>query len=129
MRVFMVVAAALLFAACGNTMLCASSNCTGCCESAQGRCLSGTDVAFCGVGGATCKVCKTGEVCTGTGACQNRTQACSPNTCTGCCDDQGRCVAGQLASACGESGVSCTVCLATQQCFPTTSGAMGGRCQ
>lgn len=123
------IIAILLASSCGPMTLCASSNCMGCCESPTGRCLSGQDVAFCGVSGAACKTCASGEVCTGTGACVNRNQPCGPSTCSGCCNASGVCVSGQLAAECGNSGNACMTCLAIDMCVPSTGAAMGGLCQ
>src|SRR5512146_1229 len=42
--------------------------------------------------------------------------SCSAATCTGCCQDDGTCVAGTDATACGISAGRCDVCVTPQTC-------------
>ncbi len=41
---------------------------------------------------------------------------CNSSSCTGCCDEDGVCRGGDEATACGQSGVACTVCGAESRC-------------
>src|SRR4051794_32421879 len=62
--------------------------------------------------------------CGGTKTCKNCT--------TGCCDGNGVCQSGNLATACGANGVSCTECAGGQSCSlgtchnPGVGGGGGG---
>lgn len=54
---------------------------------------------------------------------------CSASNCTGCCDDQGVCKAGNEASACGIGGALCDACQAFNTCqlgFCLAGGTAGG---
>ena len=53
-------------------------------------------------------------------ATQDAGGACGPDTCEGCCGEDGRCRLGQDVSACGAGGAACAVCTSDQSC---TSGA------
>jgi hypothetical protein len=58
--------------------------------------------------------------------------ACGPDSCTGCCDANGECVAGFTPNSCGASGNRCDVCVGEQACFlgrcmsPAVSGGGDG---
>jgi hypothetical protein len=41
---------------------------------------------------------------------------CDATTCAGCCDDQGKCQAGTVTTACGGGGMLCVTCPGTQTC-------------
>lgn len=47
---------------------------------------------------------------------QTQRARCTRANCTGCCDAEEQCQAGNVASACGTGAVSCQVCGATQSC-------------
>jgi hypothetical protein len=56
---------------------------------------------------------------------------CSASTCSGCCTDQGQCLAGSGQTTCGRGGTACKVCSLTESCVATTgacapSSAGGG---
>jgi hypothetical protein len=59
-------------------------------------------------------------------------QRCSAETCTGCCDAAGECVAGSQQTSCGTNGATCAVCAADRRCsrgdcvVPTSGGVAGG---
>ena len=96
--------------------------CAGCCD-ATGVCRSGSDSNACGLGGVECLNCGAlGFACV-SGACEGPAPACSPATCTGCCDAQGQCQFGDKADACGVSGGKCANCAAQSQ------SCIGGKCQ
>ena len=97
-----------------STTPCGPSNCNGCCKS--GQCVSGTSSTACGVGGAACSTCKTGETCSG-GKCGS--SSCGPGSCSGCCKS-GMCLSGTSASDCGTGGASCTACASYQKCLSGT---------
>jgi hypothetical protein len=91
---------------------CSPSSCpVGCCAGAA--CKTGDMVANCGSGGQPCKVCKTGEKCTG-GVCNNPS-VCGPGSCNGCCES-GKCLSGTSTTACGKGGAVCSKCGTKQSC-------------
>ena len=107
---------------------CNRSNCNGCCDDLQ-QCQTGTAATACGEGAVTCQVCSAGQVCqagncrigsgAGGGGGMNTdagNQPCGPNTCQGCCNNQGQCVAGNAATACGKMGIVCNACGGSQTC-------------
>lgn len=59
-----IAAAALVFAACGQTgqTTCNADSCDGCCDS-TGKCRTGDQNDACGAGGLNCDVCSGGQVC------------------------------------------------------------------
>lgn len=117
----------VLLPACGPSLvLCSPDTCKGCCD--QDRCLTGDAPTFCGGGGKACAACTSAQVC-GRFGCEARNRVCDPSTCDGCCDGNGMCVAGQLASACGSGGTACGVCQQMETCQPLTSAASGGACR
>ncbi|MFO0599117.1 MAG: hypothetical protein U0228_27655 [Myxococcaceae bacterium] len=130
MRTSLLVVTAFLLAGCGNIVAkCSQVSCMGCCDTVNDRCLSGTDIGWCGANGKACTACNSAtEVCT-RNACVSRSRVCSVGTCDGCCDSNGQCVDGRIASACGANGAQCGVCLATQNCVPNSVAAAGGVCQ
>lgn len=94
---------------CGDTFF------NGCCT-ASGACSLGTTGNNCGNSGELCEECPAGEEC---GVDQTCTGAgpCGPATCGGgCCDANGACRNGTTDNACGEGGVACDVCSATEVC-------------
>lgn len=96
---------------------CDATNCTGCCVGDQ--CLPGNAATACGTGGQQCEGCGAGQACraqsAGGGQCDGPVR-CSPETCSGCCDASGRCVAGNDTTACGQGGQACSVCPFDQVC-------------
>lgn len=54
------------------------------------------------------------------------TSKCSATSCNGCCSDQGQCLAGNAASACGRGGNTCKACGATEMCVATTGACAAG---
>lgn len=96
---------------------CGPWNCNGCC--ADGVCLAGKSADACGLDAAACSVCDDGSVCRD-GACAQPLPPCTGDNCDGCCLD-GVCVTGDVAAACGRSGVSCDSC-------GTGDACVGGTC-
>jgi hypothetical protein len=147
-------AGALFTMACGPTRQdCNPSECNGCCDSA-GICQPGTVQSACGLSGSFCMSCSGAQICSG-GACIELSgggggakadagndagtsdggntdggNTCGPATCPGCCDGNGTCQAGVVASACGAAGSACVSCSSTQTCSAgecvTTGGGNGG---
>lgn len=92
---------------CGGA-LCGPQNCKGCCNG--DICMDGTSNGACGVAGKVCATCATNATCSN-GACTTTPPpVCTPQTCPGCCDAQGKCEGGFLDTACGSSGASCFDC-------------------
>jgi hypothetical protein len=93
---------------------CGPTNCHGCCDE-TGYCETGDQSQACGAGGGACQACAGGNqsafVCSG-GVCSS---SCSPSTCAGCCDLQGRCEGGESIAACGAGGRACQPCT-TDEC-------------
>lgn len=132
---------------------CGPSNCAeGCCTQA-GACERGDGVTACGRGGNQCAACGMGMSCrasqcaitsaTGggagggmtSGAGGGATSTCSPATCAGCCNADGRCVQppnNVFNSSCGANGVQCADCNATgticngMACVAATGGGSAG---
>ncbi len=84
--------------------ICNPSTCAnGCCNG--GTCVTVTSTARCGVGGAACAPCNSGNTCV--------SGACTP--CNGCVDiATGQCKAGTEMSACGRTGGFCQSCDSSQ---------------
>jgi hypothetical protein len=107
---------------------CSATSCpNGCCATDDGRrrCLAGTEPGGCGTGGAECRNCSADGR-----ACDVSKRACGSSSCTGancdgCCVGD-KCLAGDIASACGAKGVACTTCAAGQTCLAQPTG--GGSC-
>ncbi len=105
---------------CSSVTQCGPGNCAGCCSG--GVCFNGLDPASCGSGGALCQSCADSQKCTpsssGGGTCTGTT-VCGPATCSGCCDWNGVCRAGDTNATCGLGGEQCSNCLASDQiCDP-----------
>lgn len=62
-----VVAAALLFIACGDPERPCADTCGGCCDE-RGACIDAPDALACGAAGSACQACASGETCSA-GAC------------------------------------------------------------
>lgn len=121
------LALAIFLSACGPSLvLCSRDTCDGCCD--QNRCLAGTAATFCGVDGNACAACTSAQVC-GRLGCEARNRVCDSSTCSGCCDGNGQCVTGQLASACGSGGTGCGVCNQMETCQPIDTSSTGGACR
>lgn len=92
---------------CSNAA-CSSANCAGCCT-AGGVCAGGNSNGQCGLNGASCAACGTGQQCTG-GSCVNiPPPPCGPGTCAGCCSGT-TCVNPPTDAACGTGGAACVAC-------------------
>lgn len=95
---------------------CDPTNCNGCCVGDQ--CLTGREVAACGLKGLQCTTCAAGQICRaqsgGGGQCEG-TPACGPQNCAGCCTANGQCVTGSDTTACGRQGAACTNCGSTNR--------------
>jgi hypothetical protein len=107
---------------------CGPASCSGCCSVDEGRlrCLSGTEPSACGRSGAQCLNCTgDGRTCDpSTRACG--TTSCNPSNCSGCCVGD-RCLPGDAALACGDTGAQCDSCAVGQVCRAQSGG--GGRCE
>ncbi|MCX7959772.1 MAG: hypothetical protein N3B13_12075, partial [Deltaproteobacteria bacterium] len=67
----------------------------------------------CGKNSAACIDCTaSGKICSD-GYCTEKTQNCSMANCSGCCGTDQICHSGFSDSACGNKGVLCTDCTAT----------------
>jgi hypothetical protein len=94
--------------------------CAGCLNLAG--CQPGNTAGACGVKGASCAACPTGESCV-SGAC----------VCLGCFAS-GACEAGTSTSACGTAGKPCSICLVGEVCMqgvcacPAGQALCGGMC-
>ena len=49
-------------------------------------------------------------------SCGVNPKTCTPKSCTGCCDDDGECLAGTGLFECGVSGAKCERCEVTDTC-------------
>jgi hypothetical protein len=100
---------------CANPPQCDIANCaTGCCDS-QNACQPGKNATACGTGAEPCSKCNAGEICDpGQRSCQM--QLCSAANCSGCCDTNGKCVAGTTKDACGSNGFACNSCTGNAAC-------------
>ncbi len=49
-------------------------------------------------------------------ACSPPAPSCDTTNCTGCCDAQGTCQAGNVGAACGQLGLACSICQPTDSC-------------
>ncbi len=96
-----------------------SATCQGCCAP-NGYCFyPANTVTACGQGGLPCSVCPgANQACAG--------GRCVDNTCAGCVDNTGTCVAGTSTSACGSQGVSCVACSGGATC--ANGMCQGGTC-
>jgi hypothetical protein len=89
---------------------CDSTSCPdGCCDNG-GNCQT-SGMTTCGVHGASCNECVTGQVCNSAGGCQ-----CDPSCGTCCSNDV--CVA-ESDTTCGNGGGSCTGCASGTTCAQT----------
>ena len=59
-------------------------------------------------------------------SCGPAPQPCGPSTCTGCCDENGECLAGSSLLACGVGGGACAACEANQACLAGACGLIDG---
>lgn len=59
-------------------------------------------------------------------SCGPAPQPCGPSTCTGCCDENGECLAGTGLLACGVGGNTCAVCATNQACLGGACGLIDG---
>lgn len=139
---------------CGNRppiAKCNRNTCDGCCDD-TGTCFSPTDAGLqspeaCGLGGVTCEVCPTSQLCVdgqcrvggmgggsgGGGGASGGTGGsagdggvpCNATSCAnGCCTSGGTCVgpAMQNFTRCGSGGVLCTGCPNGQSCQAGDAG-------
>ena len=120
---------------CGQ--LCPVNQCLGCCKGLV--CKTGSSTDACGAAGGTCKDCtfssncKVGACVSGACATQNRPDGIScPNgrcfggmCCTGCWDG-GTCRGGISGQYCGQKGVACSTCQASNPC--KTASCASGYC-
>lgn len=91
-----------------------SGSCAGCTLPGSGECVNGDSPGACGIGGMACAVCPSG-FCTELGECVEAPE-CGPETCDGCCDESGLCVAGEAQDECGVGGFACEDCATTATC-------------
>lgn len=99
--------------ACQTKRNCNSENCDGCCD-ANDQCVTGTQAAACGEGGALCQSCEAGSACID----QTCQAPCGPGNCEGCCNANGVCISVSTNTECGGGGANCANCAAS-----------GGTCQ
>jgi len=88
----------------GDAGVCNPTSCpNGCCNG--GSCITVTTTARCGVNGAACAPCNSGNTCV--------SGTCAP--CNGCVDiSTGQCRAGSEMTACGRTGGFCQTCDSSQ---------------
>ena len=97
---------------CNNAGLCCAPNCAGRECGPDGCC----DPQGCGHEPGTCGSCGNGQTCdVESGQCQGQ-PTCSPATCPGCCDKNGRCQPGDSEQACGTGGERCVNCPGPDTC-------------
>jgi len=79
-------------------------------------------VSACGLGGAACKTCSSGQQCNGSGACVCNAASC-PN---GCCNGN-TCVpyASETNALCGTGGAACAACASGISCNTTGGICLG----
>ncbi|MBL9038580.1 MAG: hypothetical protein JNG84_08720 [Archangium sp.] len=113
-------AACVVTMGCAATSPCGPSTCVpGCCV--DGECVDGKLRRACGLTGDVCAVCASTELCVA--------GACAPDprfdpdsgvlrcTCTtGCCGDDGECLAGNTVEACGKVLAVCAACGEGERC-------------
>ncbi len=87
--------------------------CDGCMD--EGVCVPGTERNSCGSTGGSCDVCRDAEECSDRVCVPRKT--CTPDTCTGCCNDADECITGTEALACGTGGTSCEACTDGAACI------------
>jgi hypothetical protein len=92
---------------------CGPDTCLGCCDGDV--CEAGNSEAACGGGGFACEVCAANEVCLDGACVPDEVPACSPESCSGCCNGD-VCEAGTDWTACGSDGWECQVCLGSETC-------------
>lgn len=68
-----------------------------------------SSLAGCGFG----PTCPPNHFCIGT---VDRTRACTPENCSGCCTETGSCLSGEADTACGAYGQLCSACPSGEQC-------------
>ncbi len=99
----------------GTPPVCGPGNCGGCCDK-SGACRNGGESDACGKQGGACDDCLAkGQGCSA-GVCQGTPPTCGPGTCGGCCDVNGKCVAGTGDAACGVGGQACAACVSPKKC-------------
>ncbi len=96
----------------------------GCCA-ADGTCVKTPSKTQCGVLGAACVACKTGETCT-SGTCADPANTCA--SCPGCCAGGSICLPGDTLAACGVSGAACSTCKAGEHCDKGTCVTVTKKC-
>jgi len=105
---------------------CGPSNCQGCCQA--GKCIAPTPTA-CGLGGAVCTPCPSGQECSA-GSCRAVSNCAA--SCEGCCKD-GFCLPGTSSASCGIGGGPCRPCAGSETCaegacVPAISQCTAARC-
>ncbi len=106
-----------------EVLTCTPENCTGCCR--DDRCIEGGTDDACGLGGAACQTCSTGQSCK-IGQCK---EPCGPNNCEGCCDGD-TCVTGDATAKCGAGGAACETCTTRGASFVCSNNTcIDGSCQ
>jgi hypothetical protein len=117
--------------ACIMSNGCGPENCPGCCQG--NACMVGGPQGECGQGGQQCFFCPPQTFCEGS-FCMTilpDAGACGPETCGGCCDQNGNCQPGDLTNACGFGGNACAFCPPNFSCpqgfceLPTDGGFCG----
>ncbi len=53
-------------------------------------------------------------------------KSCSASNCSGCCSEQGQCLAGNGNTACGRGANRCKACSLNEMCLATTGSCIGG---
>jgi hypothetical protein len=89
---------------------CSFENCNGCCDG--DRCVTAPNAAKCGLPGAACQACESGDTCAA-GQCVPIADC---SDCDGCCLDGTQCVPGDSLTACGAGGAACAACGAGTGC-------------
>jgi hypothetical protein len=142
---------AALLSACSTTTPCSANLCDGCCD-ADGRCLAGTALVACGVKGAACHACQTGDTCLA-GVCAAPSPCAKPEDCAAvhcvCGDsqtvDSRTCNGGHCGADCDsaclaaghprpgdvpDAGPAFSFCVAGTQssCFGSDLTWLGGQC-
>lgn len=88
---------------------CTSESCAGCCL--DDECHEGNTDEACGSGAETCETCSEDATC--------REQSCQlpcPQSCAGCCDEEGTCLDGSSSETCGTNGEQCQSCGEGKEC-------------
>jgi hypothetical protein len=95
---------------------CSAATCSGCCQGDEciEQSISLASSATCGWGAKSCAICLSTESCNN-GQCEATSSGGCASCLQGCCQN-GNCVGGSAASACGSSGLACSICKTGEVC-------------